>query len=303
MSGGELPPLEFARAAEDVGFDSLWGGDHVIVSLDGLTLLGLFAGATSRVTVGTNVVVAPLRHPALIAHSVLTVAYAARRKVVLGVGVGGERPDEFALVGADHRRRGRYTDEALQAIGQLWTQHPASFRGEWCAFDEVDMLPKVEVAPEVWVGGRSEAAIRRALTYGTGYTPYLVSPKQLADRYEKLQEMAAASSRPLEDFTLAVTTFFLPGRNVDDAIERWSATPSFSGAGERQRRGSYLLGNEDDCLAKLQEYVDTGAQHILIGCYSGAGSEQGKDYFRMFERIRDAAQKLSGRRDGGGTSR
>src|SRR4051812_5380503 len=122
MGGGTFSLKDFAVQAERTGFDSIWVGDHVAHYVDGMAGLGILAGCTDTVTIGTNVVVLPFRPAAVVAKGALTVAgVAGGRRVVLGVGPGGDVPEEFALTGADMGTRGRYTDEALDVIRRLWS--------------------------------------------------------------------------------------------------------------------------------------------------------------------------------------
>ena len=188
MGGDGITVKEFAVAAEAAGFDSVWTGDHLAHYVDGIASLGIVAGCTERVTIGTNVLVAPFRPAAVVAKALLTTAQSARRRVVMGVGPGGDVPIELAMAGADSATRGRYTDEALDVIAGLWSGRPFSYAGRWNRFDEVVMEPVAGPRPDVWIGGRSPAALRRAVRRGHGYNPYLVSPEQVAERYAALQD-------------------------------------------------------------------------------------------------------------------
>ena len=127
MGGDGLTVKDFARAAEAAGFDSVWTGDHLAHYVDGVASLGIVAGCTERVTVGSNVLVAPFRPAAVVAKALLTTAQSARRRVIMGIGPGGDVPIELAMAGADGATRGPYTDEALDVIAGLWSGRPFSY--------------------------------------------------------------------------------------------------------------------------------------------------------------------------------
>jgi alkanesulfonate monooxygenase SsuD/methylene tetrahydromethanopterin reductase-like flavin-dependent oxidoreductase (luciferase family) len=271
MGGSRFSVKDFAISAERTGFDSVWVGDHVAHYVDGLASLGIIAGCTDEVTIGTNVIVLPFRPAAVVAKAALTVAGASpRRRVVLGVGPGGDVPHEFAMTGADVSTRGRYADEALDVIRRLWSERPCTYHGRWNRFDGVTMLPADGPRPDIWVGGRSVAALRRAVRFGTGYNPYLVSPSQVAERYAQLRVVAAAEGVGLDGFEFAASTFCVPGRDEDEAYERAAAAGGFQHMSEDRFRRMYALGDAATVLARLREYVAVGVRHLVVGCAPGA---------------------------------
>lgn len=273
MGGEGITVKDFARAAEAAGFDSVWTGDHLAHYVDGIASLGIVAGCTERVTIGSNVLVAPFRPAAVIAKALLTTAQsAAGRRVVMGIGPGGDVPIELAMVGADPTTRGRYTDEALDVIAGLWSGRPFSYAGRWNRFDEVLMEPTSGRRPDVWIGGRSPAALRRAVLRGGGYNPYLVSPEQVAKRYAALRDVAAAEGVEIDDgsFDYAATTFYVPGTDQEDAFRRGFHRVGFRGVSEEQFRRCYLLGDAADLRAGIEAYRAVGVRHLVVGCAPGA---------------------------------
>lgn len=272
MGGDGLTVKEFAVATEAAGFDSVWTGDHLAHYVDGVASLGILAGCTDRVTIGSNVLVAPFRRPAVIAKGLLTVAQSAGRRVVMGIGPGGDVPIELAMAGADRSTRGRYTDEALDVIAGLWSGRPFSYAGEWNRFDEVVMEPTSGPRPDVWIGGRSTAALRRAVRRGRGYNPYLVSPEQVADRYAALRAIAAEQGIAVDSdgFDFAATTFYVPGADADDAFRRGYERVGFRGVSEQHFRRAYVLGDVDDLRRGIDAYLAIGVRHLVVGCAPGA---------------------------------
>ncbi|MFN0091833.1 MAG: LLM class flavin-dependent oxidoreductase [Acidimicrobiales bacterium] len=288
-SGG---PKLFARRAEQAGLDSLWCGDHVAHLYDGLAVLACFAGATDQITIGLNVLVTPYRSAAVTAKALATIALAAPGRVVAGFGVGGEFPAEFTATGADPSVRGAYTDEALGVITRLWSGAPVSYRGRWNRLDEFQLEPPPAPPPEVWIGGRSEAALRRAVRFGRGYTPYLVSPDQLAKRVVRLGELAAEAGRSPQELTVGCLCTLVPGVRGQAAVDLVSAAFKLSGLTPEAIQQRYLLGGDDEVLARLQRYVDAGARHLILGCVPGDPG-QVDEFFAACERLAPAARRLT----------
>src|SRR5262249_46667158 len=140
-----------AQAAEAAGFDSLWAGDHVSFHLPLLELtvaLATFAAATERIRVGAGVLLLPLRPPALVAREFGSLDYVSGGRVILGIGVGGEHPADFEAVGVPVGERGARANHAMGVLRELFAREAPA--------------PVQPNGPPLWVGGRSDAAIRRA---------------------------------------------------------------------------------------------------------------------------------------------
>lgn len=272
--GGDFTAKTFAVAAEDAGLDSLWCGDHVRHYVDGIATLGCFAGCTERITIGTNVIVAPFRPAVTIAKGIASAALAAARQVIAGIGVGGEFPVEFDATGANLKTRGAYTDEAIAVMKRVWSGEPVSFHGRFNDFDDFHMQPAVSPAPPVWVGGRADGALRRAATLADGYIPYLVSPAQLARRYARVREFAAGAGRALDEFTYACTIVYVPAADADTALATiMDGRLPMQGLNDAFVRDSFLLGDVARCTRHLAEYVEAGASHIVLGCPPGSADD------------------------------
>ncbi len=268
--GGTFTPKAFAIVAEESGFDSIWCGDHMQHYVDGMATLGCFAGCTNNITIGTNVLVAPFRPAVTIAKGIATVALNTERPVIAGIGVGGEFPAEFQAVGRDLKTRGAYTNEAIEVIKKLWTGQAVSYHGEFNHFDDFKMEPMPLKPPQIWVGGRSDAALQRAARLGDGYIPYLVSAEQLARRYQRINEIALLERRKLADFTYACTLVYMPANTIDAALNKaMDGRFPMKGLSEDFVRKSFLLGDVVNCAKRLADYIKAGAQHIVLGCPPG----------------------------------
>ena len=203
--GSEAEGLaEVARLAESSGFESLWASEHVVVpervtsrypfNAEGklhnnpaaprpnpLLWLAFAAAATSRIRLGTCVLLLPLRNPVLLAKETATLDRLSGGRLILGIGIGWMR-EEFDILGSDWSDRGRRTEEYIAVLRTLWQPGPRSFRGATVSFDDVYCSPApVREGIPIVVSGTSDAAARRAGRLGDGYFPMAVTPERLRE--------------------------------------------------------------------------------------------------------------------------
>jgi probable F420-dependent oxidoreductase len=169
-----------AALAEELGFGSVWATEHILVGRDDLVepyrrvydpfvTLAWLAEATERVALGTSIVVLPLHHPIHLAKQAATLQELSGGRLLLGVGMGWYEP-EFLRLGVPFDGRGRRGDEAIRLMQALW-RGETSFRGESWSFSDAEFAPLPDPVPEIWVGGSSPPAIRRALELGDVWHP------------------------------------------------------------------------------------------------------------------------------------
>jgi probable F420-dependent oxidoreductase len=163
------------------------------------TTLGWLAGVTRHIEIGTTVIVLPYRNPLEVARMAANVDQLSGGRLLFGVGVGWAE-QEFAVLDVPFHRRGALTDEYLAAIKTLWTHDVASFAGRHVTFQEVHTAPRPVRTPHppIWVGGASDAALRRAIRYGDAWHPIRIRIDWLRDTgLPRLQQLAAAEGKPL----------------------------------------------------------------------------------------------------------
>jgi probable F420-dependent oxidoreductase len=266
LVGGTRPPEHYrnvALAAEAGGFDSLWAGDHIAFHhplLDVTVALATFAALTERIALGAGVFLLPLRRPAVVAKQFASLDYISGGRVVLGVGVGGESEKDFEAVGVSPRERGARTDEGMRALRVLFAGGPADFRGRFVSFEGVAIEPRPARpgGPPLWVGGRSEAAIRRAALLGDGWMPIWISPERFAEGLARLREQAG--DRPV---AAAVVLPALVG-GTNEQVRRYLssryATEFSTHAVERYA----AFGTPEQCAERAAAYVAAGAEHVVF---------------------------------------
>jgi probable F420-dependent oxidoreductase len=267
---------DLAQAAEEMGYDSIWAGDHLSFRnplLDVVVALATFAAVTERITLGAGIVLLPLRHPSVVAKEFASLDYLSGGRVILGVGVGGEGGKDFEAVGVDPRERGARANEAMQALRALFGPPPASFSGRFFSFDGIDIAPgpKQPGGPPLWVGGGSEAAIRRAATLGDGWMPIWVSAERFRDHAATLPDRVVP----------AVT---LPAHVGEKRTLYEHLRRRYAGDFSEHVVDRYCVaGTPEECAARVREYVDAGARHVVFNLCEPEDAE------RLAEVVRAAA--------------
>jgi probable F420-dependent oxidoreductase len=260
LVGGAPDPgafREVAVRAEELGYDSLWAGDHISYRnpiLDIVVALSTFAAVTERITLGAGIVLLPLRHPSVVAKEFASLDYVSGGRLILGVGVGGESPKDFEAVGVPVRERGARTDEAMLALRALFGESPAAFAGRFFSFEGISIEPRPARAggPPLWVGGRSEAAILRAATLGDGWIPIWISPEKLAQGLGQLPAHVTPA--------VTLPAHVGPKRRLNEHLRQRYA----GDFGEHVVDRYCVAGTPAECAARIREYVDAGARHVVF---------------------------------------
>src|SRR5579862_3986350 len=214
-TGGGYPVVAAARLAEQLGFDAVWVGDHLACpapGLDATICLAAAAACTQRVSLGFSVMLLGLRQPAWTAKQLVSLDRLSGGRILLGVGVGGEFPAEFAATGVPLRERGARVDETLEVLGDLVTGRAIEHRGATLSLSVAGLEPALDQAPPVLIGGRGEPALRRAARFGDAWLPMWLTPQRLSERAERLFELADEYGRPRPSLALLV------GVHVDDDL-------------------------------------------------------------------------------------
>jgi len=256
---------EDAKIAEDLGYSYLCSGEHVFFYgpiNNGLIALAAAAGATSRIKLISTITLAPLYPPALLAKQVASLATISGDRFSLGIGVGGEFAKEFEACGIPVNERGARTNEALEVMLRLWTEDNVEFTGRFITLPGVTLDPKPANVP-IWISGRSDAALKRCATYGSGWLPYMYTPDMLRDSLRNIANYRDPT-RPTINPGLFIFCAVHPDREtaLHMASDRLSKqyNQDFS-----KLVGKYAIaGNPDDCIARIQEYREAGATTILF---------------------------------------
>jgi probable F420-dependent oxidoreductase len=271
--------LLVARRIEALGYDSLWVSDHVVIPweirsrypynatgdfplspatdfLEPLTALTLAAAATSRVRLGTSVLVLPHRHPVLTAKMLATLDHLAPGRVILGAGVGWMR-EEIELFGVPYARRGAWTDEAIRIMRACWHEDRVSFTGEFFRFEGLGCRPRPAGGTiPIWIGGHTDRALRRVVGLGDGWHAAFPTPQALGDGIARLRQACTKAGRDPATLTISARL----------------------GLSARRPAG--------DLLAELRALRDLGVAHVILETRMRDVAEMAETYERFASEVR-----------------
>ena len=280
-----------AVRAEQLGYDSVWVSDHVVVPhanvvnfgetiFDPLVTLGVLAGATSRVRLGTTVLIVPYRNAVVTAKMVSSLDALSGGRVVLGIGVGWVAA-ESAMLGVPFAERGPMTDEYLEAMQELWTSKTPSFAGKYTQFSGLTFEPKPvqKPHPPIWVGGHSRAALRRTVQFGAAWHPINRPPEELRAGMAELGRLSQARGRAVPP---ALTL-----RNDVRVVRPGESVPTST------HGGRVMAGEPAALVDQLAELAACGVEHLVLEFLAADGRELEGQMAAFAERVRP---KLAGSR-------
>lgn len=215
-----------AEAAEGLGYSTVWVADHIIFPtkieggyafnpndpfLEPLTVLGALALKTTRVKLGTAVLILPYRHPLYTAKALATIDVLSEGRVVVGVGAGWLEP-EFAALGVPIKERGSRTDETIELFKALWTQDVPHFTGRHFQVDNIKFVPQPlqKPRPPILVGGMTKGALRRVARLADGWVAMAKGPDDLKGPLDALRELTLKAGRKPEELHISVLPLAAP---------------------------------------------------------------------------------------------
>jgi probable F420-dependent oxidoreductase len=251
---------EAALLAEELGYDSIWTTDHIMMNraaqvpyhtiFEALSTLAWLAGLTSRVKLGVSILVLTQRNPVLVAKEAATIDRLSGGRLVLGVGAGWHQA-EFDYLNADFRRRGRIFDEGIRIMRHLWTTPEEPFHGEFHNFEDQRFgPPPVQPnGPPILVGGLSQSALERAVRYGDGWHASRIAPDQFEVSARELARLAPDRKLPL---SLRMNISAQRGPQPDE------------------RGGRFVMGGSlTEIFDDVRRYEDAGCSFIAIQPWEG----------------------------------
>ena len=271
-----------AKHGEELGYDMLTVSDHIVVpreisstypysqggefpgsafgeTLETLTFLSFLVGQTSRVRLGTSVMIVPHRSPVVTAKALATLDVLSQGRVVVGVGAGWMREEFEVLELPPFEERGAVTDEYILAFKELWTSDNPHFEGKYCRFSNLTFLPKPvqKPHPPIWVGGESRRALRRAAELGDGWFPIganpafpMGRPEQLRQGIERLASMARQAGRQPSEIEIVYRTHDYEIRNESVTESRIPRTP--------------FVGNAEQIASDIRQYEQMGVTSLSL---------------------------------------
>lgn len=317
--GGIKEIQSTAMLAEELGFDSVWSYDlqlsggtayrqHVVcgaiedvdpskppVFYEPLTSLAFIAAKTTRISIGTGVVILPLTNPFTVAKQAANLDVLSGGRFILGVGIGSKSPysrEAFRSFGIPFEERGLVHDEYLRAIISLWKEPKTTISGKYLHLKDIELYPK-PTNPRIWVAARGGPGFKRVAELGDGWFPANFSPKEIASGITKVRSERKAMGRD-ERFEVASMNYICVGRNMEDAIEqsRQTLKPRVEGGSYGRAKSltdAYdrcLLGNASDIVKQLEKYTSTGVDHEVFTVLFRGGME------KLYENMKTMATEV-----------
>ena len=280
--------LEEVTRAEELGFDSAWMEEHHSVTNhywpSPLTVLAGFATRTTRLMLGTDILVAPFYHPARLAEDVAMLDVMSGGRITLGIAIG-YKPDEFALYGTALEKRGARFEEQLAIVKALWTEERVSIKGQYYTVEgRLEPKPLTRPHPPVWIGGWGELTLRRAATLADNWIPGPTADlaRLLAGQRAFLEHRRAAGRRePVTEWPLTRDIIIAD----TDARARELAEEHIMVAYRREYAGGwrhpfidasiatdldrlmadrFIIGGPDQCVTQIRQFVERyGMTHLI----------------------------------------
>lgn len=272
--------LGVVRAAEEAGFSSVWSTDHILVgsvfprygtAYESLATLAWVAAKTERIRVGTSILVLAMRNAILAAKQIATIDSLSEGRVIVGVGAGWNE-DEYRMLGANFKKRGRVLDESINAMRALWSQARPTFSGDVYQFSDTLFEPKPAQpgGPPIWVGGNSDAALRRTALLGDAWHADEVDPDEFAKRVASLNKQASDAGR-----RVSATIRYTVGMHVAMGAD---ATSQPAGDAQNGMKGTF-----DAMRAYTARYRDIGTTDFVCQ-FEHTTPEQHVEFLRAFGR-------------------
>lgn len=246
--------------------DSLWQTDRLVSTqpmLECMVAMAALAGRTRRLKFGMNVVSLALRDPVLAAKQCATIDMLSGGRLLPAFGIGSPIAPEWKALHVDTATRGRKTDEALEIIHRLWTEEKVDYTGTHYRLSGASIAPR-PVQPDLpmWIGGSSEAAIRRTARYGTGWQAGPEMPDQVAPVIAAIRAAAAAAGRRIDEDHYGAGFPFRFGRSDDPILAR--AMDAYRKRTGRDPLGYFAIGDAEHIVARIAAYVEAGVSKFIL---------------------------------------
>lgn len=270
--------VEFALLAEKLGLDSVWMSDHLMYtvpdkgSLEVFASLSAVAARTKNIIIGTKVVCAPFRHPALLAKTGATLDIISNGRFVLGVGAGWFKT-EFEAFGFPFDKKASVTREAVEIVKMLWKKPTVNYDGKFFKIKDSSCLPKPlqKPHPPIWIGSSGPRMLKLTAELGDGW----VIPNPTVEEYRQKLSIIKKHAKKIGRKSKEIEAGYYAYASLSSSSEEAWKTAEEQILPERRRvLGAGLslkdlgkicvIGNPDEWISRIEEYVKAGAEHIIV---------------------------------------
>ena len=270
---------KWVQMCEEGDIDSIWQTDTLVSKepmLECMTTMAAIAGATKKLKFGMNVASVALRNPLVLAKQCATIDVLSNGRILPAFGIGSTFSADWRTTGTPTKRRGE----------------PVSLDGEFFQYDGVRIspLPMQKVLP-LWIGGSSEAAIRRTVKYGTGWQASFESPEQAGVTVDAIKQGMKDAGREFEDDHFGTGINFRFGKWDDDVVVR--AAERFERVGGRDSRQSFAVGGAQEILDKVRAFAAAGLPKLILRPLASDDADTMRQTQLMIEEVQPAIRVMS----------
>jgi alkanesulfonate monooxygenase len=293
--------LAYSQRAEALGFESLWAWDHVILGvepafpiLDAVGILTAIAARTSRIKLGTGVLVLPLRNPTVAAKSLGTLDVISKGRLILGVAAGWYAR-EFDAVGVPFKQRGRLFERNFEILTKLWTGERITLQVDEFNLREAVMVPKTAQRPRppILIGGYVDAVLKRVATKADGWLTYFYTPESYRKGWEKILGFAREAGRDPKTLTGTNQLAILVGKSravTEEPMRKWLQTEWDVAAWSESTIEHAIRGSVDECVGQLRAHVASGVDRLILIPYRYQPEQVEIIAKEILPRLKDAAK-------------
>jgi probable F420-dependent oxidoreductase len=272
---------------EQGGLDSIWQTDRIVSRtpiLECMTTLAAIAGRTRRIKFGVNVVSVALREPVLLARQCATIDVLSGGRLLPGFGIGSPRGAEWAAMHIDTSTRGRKTDEALAIIRRLWAGEALDFDGRHFKLTNASIAP-LPVQPDLpmWIGGSSDAAIKRTARVGTGWQAGPETPAAVAEVIAGIKAALLETGRTIDEDHYGAAFAFRFGGPDDQGVAK--VMEQYRARTGRDPNALFAIGDADMILQRLSDYIEAGASKFILRPIADGDADMLAQTRRLIEEV------------------
>jgi probable F420-dependent oxidoreductase len=301
--------VSIAKKAEKLGYESVWGNDHIVTQkyvsetfrdppkyYSVLLTLAAIASQTTTLVLGAALIVLPIRHPGLLAKDLVTLDYLSGGRIKIGVGIGAYREEFDSLLGsgAVGKNRGEMMDESLIVMERLFQEDRVTHLGQYFELRDMGSYPKPRDKPfPFYIGGNSKKSLERTVNHGVGWLPSGFTPEEIAQRVKQLEIMLSERGRGIRDIDIAPQFSVSLGKTHSRAVEKYKASQQYThmlslasstmkglDLSDVERRD--LIGTSEEVRERIGQYLEAGAKSFPALLFTANNIEEYYEVMQWF---------------------
>jgi len=270
--------VEYGVRMEELGFDSLWVWDHVLLGvqpnfpiIESLTLLTAIAARTKTIKLGTGILVLPMRNPVILAKQLGSMDLLSNGRLIMGLASGWYKR-EFDAVGVPFDKRGKIMDENLDILKRFWTEDMVKGEFTYHKIPAGVMFPKPvqKPYPPLLIGGYVDVVLKRAALAGDGWLTYFYRPESFAKSWGKIRDFAKEGGKDPDRLLNAAQLPICIGKSraaVESQMMEWLGKEWDYASWSESTKDSAILGTVDECVEQLKAHLAVGTQKLIFVPY------------------------------------